>query len=95
MRKIKNPKIGEYLFCSRWCDADPQDPWCVGFVNRIMIDQRGTYVELKNDDGFVRWWPHFWRINKDEGEFIVSLKEDSFLNSSIIWLVNNHKKEKE
>ena len=34
MRKIKNPKIDEYVLITKYSDHDPCDPWALGFFSR-------------------------------------------------------------
>ena len=36
MKKIKKPKIGEFVFVARWSDKDPNDPHAQGFVEQIL-----------------------------------------------------------
>jgi len=33
MRRIKIPKIGEYVLVTKWGDKDPYDPWYVGITD--------------------------------------------------------------
>jgi hypothetical protein len=47
MRKVntksKRPvRIGDYVFACKWSDADPNDPWCVDFVDDIIEDYNGN-----------------------------------------------------
>lgn len=28
----KAPEAGNYVFCSRWSDRSPKDPWAIGFL---------------------------------------------------------------
>lgn len=63
MRKIKKPKIGNWVFVSRWSDKHPDDPWAFGFVESIIIDKKWTCVTITNSS---RYWPHFWKIKETE-----------------------------
>lgn len=65
MRKIKLPKIGEYVLASRWPDKDPLDPWCIGFVESIIESLSGIEYMLV---GNRRKWKNIYRISKHEGE---------------------------
>ena len=64
MKKVKRPKLGEYVLATRHGDKDPYDPWYVGVVVGVLehINGMGYYVE-----GSSRQWKHVWRISKEEG----------------------------
>jgi hypothetical protein len=64
MRKIKRPKLGDYVIASRWSDLDPNDPWHVGYVVGVLDHVRGMGYYL---EGSERQWKHVWRISKEEG----------------------------
>ncbi len=40
-------QIGDYVFATRWSDADWNDPWCVGFV----AECGKNYVTLCEENG--------------------------------------------
>jgi len=65
MRKIKRPKIGEYVLVTRWGDKDPHDPWYVGHIKEITENSNGLFYTLKESP---RQWKHVFRITKKEGE---------------------------
>ena len=67
MRKIKRPKIGDYVLLSRWCDHDPNDPWRVGFIDGITEDKNGICYRC---EGSNRWLNHCFRITPEEGKEI-------------------------
>lgn len=64
MRKIKRPKLGEYVLATRWGDKDLNDPWYVGHVVGVLEHARGMGYYL---EGSERQWKHVFRISKDEG----------------------------
>lgn len=66
MRKIKNPKIGDYVLLSSWYDKDINDPWEVGYLKSIMIDKLGKEFQINS-----RWYLHCWRISGHEGERLI------------------------
>ena len=65
MRKIKRPKIGEYVLVTRWGDKDPEDPWYVGYIYEIR-ERRGEMTYMV--EGSAREWRHCFRITPDEGK---------------------------
>ena len=64
MRKIKRPKLGEYVLVTRWGDKDPNDPWYVGFIVGVLDHNLGMGYYV---DGSNRQWKHVFRISKEEG----------------------------
>lgn len=68
MRKIKRPKLGEYVLVSKFTDKDPYDPWYVGFVCEIIENTDGVWVKVK---GCVRVWGNVFRITAEEGEMWI------------------------
>jgi len=68
MRKVKNPKIGEYVLVTHWCDKDMNDPWNVGYLNAILVEDRGDGpAKYYRVEGSQRWFRHCWRISEEEG----------------------------
>jgi hypothetical protein len=64
MRKIKRPKIGEYVLVTKWSDKDPKDPWRVGFVTALIITKDRIRYRVDDD---IREYKHCWRISEEEG----------------------------
>lgn len=64
MRKIKLPKIGEYVLVTHWRDKDPLDPWAVGFVSEIVIRKNEIRYKV---EGQSRLYRHCFRISEQEG----------------------------
>jgi len=73
MKKIKRPKIGQYVLVSRWPDRDPRDPCSIGFVNGILEDHLGLTYRVNVSD---RWYPFVFKISKDEGIEWLSTNKD-------------------
>ena len=65
MRKIKRPRLGEYVLATRWSDHDPHDPWYVGFVCGVLEFTQGIQYMVV---GSNRQWRHVFRISKEEGD---------------------------
>jgi len=65
MRKIKKPKIGEYVLATRWRDKDPHDPSYVGFIKELIESPEGFRYIV---EGSFQQWRHIFRITKEEGE---------------------------
>jgi len=66
LTKIKRPKIGEYVLATHYSDKDPHDPWFVSTVTHILEDKDSIVCRV--DGGGNRYYKHFWRITKQEGE---------------------------
>lgn len=64
MRKIKKPKIGEYVLVTKYADKDPYDPWCISFVEEIIENKDGFRYKV---EGNKRLWKNVYRITKEEG----------------------------
>lgn len=57
-------KPGDYVLATRWGDADPQDPWCVGIVASVLHSSDGIRYIL---GGSNREWRHCRAITKEQG----------------------------
>lgn len=64
MRKIKRPKIGQYVLVTKYSDKSPLDPWRVGFVSEIVIREKSITCKVDTD---IREWRNIWSITKEEG----------------------------
>ena len=72
MRKVKNPSIDEYVLLAKYSDKGLRDPWEIGFLAEIVIDQFGKYFRVEGDS---RRFRHCWRINSTEAnERILNAK---------------------
>lgn len=63
VRRIKHPKLGEYVMLTRWGDKDPHDPWAIGFLTSIEYTERGIYYRVRD---FRRQFKNCFRITKEE-----------------------------
>ncbi len=64
-RRIKKPKVGDYVFASKWRDASPNDGWCVGIIKEIKNER--YYM-----DGMGKVAFRYARlISAEEGRYIV------------------------
>lgn len=64
MRKIKRPKICQYVLVAKYSDKSPLDPWRVGFVNEIIFRENLVTCKVEGDN---REWKNVWSITKEEG----------------------------
>ncbi len=62
--------VGDYVFVSKYGDADPNDPWAVGCIDEIGIDHKGSFIRIY--DIGVRHWRHAIKIDKEAGDSILS-----------------------
>lgn len=59
--------MGNYVFACRWSDADPNDPWYVGFVDDIIEDSDKTkWYKVSG-----RLYPNCRRISSSYGTKIL------------------------
>jgi len=68
MRKIKRPKINEYVFVTKWKNSTFYDPGYVGFIDALLETETEILYQVK---GSNKWWKHCYRITKEEGEKIL------------------------
>ena len=47
-------RIGDYVFASKWSNADPRDPWAVGHVTAIT--ETHITVSCENGKRDYRWY---------------------------------------
>ena len=75
MRKIKRPKIGEYVLATRWADKDPNDPWYLGFVSEVIETKDSIRYMV---EGSKRQWHHVFRMSSVEGlKWIEKYKKEN------------------
>lgn len=87
MRKIKRPKLNEYILATNFSDKDLKDPYHISTVTDIWeSSEQGITCRVH---GSNRWWKHFWRISKEEA--IERLKNESQSHRCIIEKVRNGK----
>jgi len=69
--------IGSYCFATKYGDRDPHDPWCIGFVKEIRIDNRGTWYILSDGEGNIlgraNGFKHCMEITPEQGTLIISV----------------------
>lgn len=73
MRKLKTPKIGLYVLACIWPDKSFEDPWAVGYIDKILITQNKTYVTVEKNN---RYFNHFWKISEQEGKERLKYEHD-------------------
>lgn len=65
MRKVKWPKIGQYVLVTMWRDKDPYDPWHVSFIEEIIICKDGIEYKVQ---GSKRRWKCCFKLTAQEGD---------------------------
>lgn len=63
MRKVKRPKIGEYVLVSQWRDHSMYDPWYVGHISSVKETEHGLKYEIRESN---RIWRHVFRISPEQ-----------------------------
>ena len=63
--------VGDYVFVSKYSDADPNDPWAVDFINEVCTDMRGDYIRIYKYG--VRAWRNVKKISKKQGDKIIEM----------------------
>lgn len=61
--------VGDYVFLSKYRDADPNDPWYVGTADEIGIDHKGGFIRCH--EAGARTWRNAIKINKETGDKIL------------------------
>lgn len=74
MRKVKNPKFGEYVLVCRWGDHDPHDPWYIGALHGITKSPEGKMGYKVHQ--CERWFQHCFRLTNEEGREWIELYGD-------------------
>ena len=87
-RNSRGIKPGDYVHAAHWSDYDPNDPWRIGFVIRIIdtwrphptlptrIDRSFVIGEENGDYADGREYRHAKRITREEGEAFLKKHED-------------------
>jgi hypothetical protein len=69
-KRVKRPKLGEYVLVSKWPDCSLFDPWGVGILTAIK--EYVTPGSITPIFGYqvghaLRWYRYCWRITEQEG----------------------------
>ena len=75
MIKVKNVKMGDYVFLAKYSDKDPYDPWYVGFIIEHGQDKRGPYYRTEQND--KRLFRHVWKVTGEEGTELINNYRDA------------------
>jgi hypothetical protein len=67
MRKIKYPRIGEYVLATQYADKDPNDPWFVGHIACICYYGDNYYTYKLQEDVSHRQYNYVFKITQEEG----------------------------
>lgn len=62
-------KVDEYVLATKYSDADPHDPWFVGYLDQIITDKKGTYVTFAATG--MKAFNHVVRLTGEEGGAIL------------------------
>lgn len=69
-------KVGDYVFASRWSDADPGDPWVLGHVSQVWLPD-GPYeygsVVVGDSPQPYRHFPRAMKITAEQGKRILEM----------------------
>lgn len=87
MRRIKNPKSGEYVLLTKFSDKDVCDPWFLGFFShKILIGNTVNYY-AKDNSGKISEYPRYrycHRLTAQEGkDWIDKYKMSPYYNADI------------
>lgn len=70
---------GDYVLASHFSDADPRDPWVIGFVWKIESVHDTVYYYVRSDDGRCneRGFKYCRKISPEFGrEWLASYEAD-------------------
>ena len=62
--------VGDYVFASKYSDADPNDPWFIGLVDEIGLDRKGGFIRCYEVG--QRCWRNAIKIDKETGDMLLS-----------------------
>jgi hypothetical protein len=69
MKKVKRPKIGDYVLLAKWSDKALEDPWVVGYLCAITETESWMFYRIKMPNGsWSRPYRHCWKITEEEGK---------------------------
>jgi hypothetical protein len=66
-----NFSIGDYVFLSKYSDADPNDPWFIGRIDEIGLNKKGAFIRCH--EAGQRYWRNAIKINKETGNMLLSV----------------------
>ena len=77
MRKIKRPKLGQYVLVASWRGFDLNNPWAIGFLREIIESDTGFRYRIQ---GTNRYWKAVYKITVEEGTELIDFakKSDNF-----------------
>lgn len=82
----KNFHVGDYVFACRWNDADPNDPWRVGVVEKVVKSDYGTFLAKLRGD--AHRYKYARKLSCKEGEDILYNYGDDDVRSKVMDLRN-------
>lgn len=65
-------KIGDYCHAHAWSDADPDDPWAVGYLHSVLITRKGFFYKLEGEAVPDRWFRYCEAITAEQGEKLLA-----------------------
>lgn len=79
MRKIKWPKIGQYVLVTKYRDKDPYDPWYVDCITEVLKTKDQIYYKVA---GSGRLWKCCFKITLKEGQTWLQINRHHITNRS-------------
>lgn len=65
-------KLGDYCHAHRWADADPEDPFAIGFLKSVMLNEKGIFYALEGDGVPDRYFQHCEMVTPEKGKELLA-----------------------
>jgi len=78
--KINGISIGDYVLATKWRDKHSKDPWCVGFVIKIIITADNIEYMINYDPmeyiyssnvPYLTLFKYVKKIKKEQGDYLI------------------------
>jgi hypothetical protein len=65
MKRLLNPKKGQYVLVTKFRTLDPKAPWCISFIEDVIQIKERFYYKVK---GSIKYWPYCFSLRLQEGQ---------------------------
>ncbi len=88
--------IGTYVIGAKYGDADPCDPWGVGFFQKTRVDPRGKtrfiVVDIGGNSLYGTGYAEIRKIDRETGHWLLANQRDIKWSDRSLWdLIEGHK----
>ncbi len=83
--------VGDYCHAHRWRDADPKDPWAVGFVSAIRVCPDGKPMfQLRGDGVSDRFYQHCHPLSPMSGNTLIAREYEPLVTESRVTYLEHY-----